>query len=410
MVLAKSQREFLIKLVTRHTDSFRSCYVSLSDKDRCQSLKILGDIACAAAGTLVTTSDLKQGTIVRRCDVCDQLIPAKNCPSTEVDLDISSEAIKTLTSLIGLPVFEQSRRPRILAMLSLRRFVKHFNDETFLNLETSILGQFCLKSLRSSLRELRIAAGRTLPSFLSNQTSASTILKNRRNVLELLRELSIQSPLHLIETCILAWGQIGRVSRDQELNLILLRLVEYLGHTNQIVSGVAFNEILMLAEALGMSVSQMFAPYWRNIAPTAIKDLQNRPQTTQLMADLLSMSVAQLLIKSQSYTVPWLILTKKHDVILRISQARQDEAPWMTCMDNLAPTLALLLIQNVPDIESLVMDLMRLASSYFNNLHLTDLLKIGPIDTALELLKNAGEEDVSKRPRVSHTFLPIDYS
>jgi hypothetical protein len=34
-----------------------------------------------------------------------------------------------------------------------------------------------------------------------------------------------------------------RVSADRELNLVLLRLVEYLGHTNQIVSGAAFNEV-----------------------------------------------------------------------------------------------------------------------------------------------------------------------
>jgi hypothetical protein len=36
---------------------------------------------------------------------------------------------------------------------------------------------------------------------------------------------------------------LHRVSEDRELNLVLLRLVEYLGHTNQIASGAAFNEV-----------------------------------------------------------------------------------------------------------------------------------------------------------------------
>lgn len=36
---------------------------------------------------------------------------------------------------------------------------------------------------------------------------------------------------------------ISRVSVDDELNLVLLRLVQYLGHVNPIVSGVAFNEV-----------------------------------------------------------------------------------------------------------------------------------------------------------------------
>lgn len=34
-----------------------------------------------------------------------------------------------------------------------------------------------------------------------------------------------------------------RVVQGQELNAVLLKLLDYLGHTNPIVSGVAFNEV-----------------------------------------------------------------------------------------------------------------------------------------------------------------------
>lgn len=34
-----------------------------------------------------------------------------------------------------------------------------------------------------------------------------------------------------------------RVVQDQELNVVLLKLLDYLGHTNPVVSGVAFNEV-----------------------------------------------------------------------------------------------------------------------------------------------------------------------
>lgn len=44
-------------------------------------------------------------------------------------------------------------------MLSLRRVIAHTDDPDLYNLETSELGQWCLKSLQSSVRELRIAAG-----------------------------------------------------------------------------------------------------------------------------------------------------------------------------------------------------------------------------------------------------------
>ncbi len=40
-----------------------------------------------------------------------------------------------------------------------RRLVLHSVDAEFLDLETSTAGQWCLQSLKSSVRELRVAAG-----------------------------------------------------------------------------------------------------------------------------------------------------------------------------------------------------------------------------------------------------------
>ena len=36
---------------------------------------------------------------------------------------------------------------------------------------------------------------------------------------------------------------ISSVTGETELNIILLRLVEYLGHTNPLVCGIAYNEV-----------------------------------------------------------------------------------------------------------------------------------------------------------------------
>lgn len=44
-------------------------------------------------------------------------------------------------------------------MISLKRLIVHTDDPEVFDLETSLLGQWCLKSLQSSMRELRIAAG-----------------------------------------------------------------------------------------------------------------------------------------------------------------------------------------------------------------------------------------------------------
>lgn len=322
---------------------------------------------------------------------------------------IPSDAVKILENILATTAFQESGKPRVQAMMTLRSFIEHFRLDYLIDLEKSAAGQWCLKSLQSSLRELRIAAGRTLPLFLFGTADSQIATNNRSNALDILRQISKNSAPQLTETCILAWGQVGRAANDHELNLVLLRLVEYLGDSNQFVSSLAFNEILLLAEARKTRVALLFSPFWRSIAPVVVKDLQSRPQSAQLMADALSMSVADLLITTQAHTLPWLVLTKRRDAIIKIAEARGDEDPknpWRLCFENtnMAPIMACLLVQNVPDLEAFCMTLMKNVSPHFKDLDLLDLLRIEPIGIALELLKSAGEVDSSKKSRVCITF------
>src|ERR1700712_5960825 len=99
-----------------------------------------------------------------------------------------------------------------------------------------------------------------------------------------------------------------------------------------------------------MSVERLLSPFWDNIAIEAVKDLIVKPQTSQMMADLLAMSVTEFLVLTQTYTLPWLVYGSKTDVIRRISEARKDSEEWIVCMteSNLIPILALLLVQDKP--------------------------------------------------------------
>ena len=112
----------------------------------------------------------------------------------------------------------------------------------------------------------------------------------------------------------------------------------------------------------------MFRPFWRSIGPTVVKDLQNRPQTAQLISDLLRISVPELLISIQSDVLPWLVLTKRQDVIVRIAQARGETDPGNSCLvgPNRGPIMAMLLVQNVPDLENFVTTLYRHISPLFD--------------------------------------------
>ncbi|OBT63761.1 hypothetical protein VE03_06954 [Pseudogymnoascus sp. 23342-1-I1] len=413
------------------------CFSHLEDANRCKALKLLGMIPCASADTLRVLRDKNGEFGEPECTICgsrsktEAIIDASSSRAAPTPVSASvpvnamkastithlgaqsadmakmeTQAVAVLSALLKVADFELSRKPRILAMMVVRKFALHFEGAQFMDLESSALGQWCLTSLRSSVRELRIVAGRTVPAFLrdGNSVDVEVTRRNRVNAINILRQFSGETAPHLAETWVLTWGQIARVSKDRELNLTLLRLVEYLGHTNQIVSGLAFTEILSTAEAHGIPVGQMFSPFWRTIAHTAVSDLQNRPQTVQLMAELLSISVPEFLVETQAYTLPWLVLAKKTDIITKISQAREDDDPSKAIISNMVAIMPLLLVQAVPDIEAFIMGLLRGVSLAFDKIDLVQCLGIGAIEIAVELLKNAGDEDDSKKSRVRHAL------
>ncbi|TVY28597.1 Protein kinase [Lachnellula hyalina] len=382
-----------------------SCFAALNETERCESIQQLANIPCAAHGSLMETK-FRDGILRPKCFLCEGLKPPDSFHLDEERCQkISIEAIATFSNLIKSTAFLDSRRPRVLAMIALRRFTVHFTSPSFVDFEQSILGQWCLQSLKSSIRELRVAAGRTLPGFLCGPASAHELTrKNRINVLDLLRSFSETEDIHFQESCILAWGQVGRISNDDELNLVLLGLVKYLGHSNPIISGAAFNEILKLAKASDVPVDRMFSPFWGTVAIEAVKDLLIRPQTTQLMADLLGISVSEFLVLTQSHTLPWLVLFGKPEVIKKIAEARKDGEVWLACMANLVAILPLLLIQNVPDTETFVMRLFKAISPKFNEADFTELLRHEPASQAIHLLKLAGDADDSKKSRIHYAL------
>ena len=103
------------------------------------------------------------GKIVEsKCFVCDgvQLNESVGIPFEEASSsEIAKESMRVFISLLKSKAFAESRRPRVLGMFTLKRFAAHFQDPELLDLEASPLAQWCLTSLKSSIRELRLAAG-----------------------------------------------------------------------------------------------------------------------------------------------------------------------------------------------------------------------------------------------------------
>lgn len=334
------------------------------------------------------------------CPMCDTDLPkVRDAWLSETD---SNGLLKVLAALGKLPHIQKSGRPRVVAMLAFRRVLNHCSDMTHMDVSTSTLGQYCLHALRSSSRDVRIAAGRLLPAFFRQDIDEEILGGNRVAVLDYLRSLSERCELSLQETCILAWGQIARESTGDETNIVLLRLVDYLGHTNPLICGLAYDELQRICNHSSLIALRLFAPYWRTVAPTVVRDLQRRPQIAQYLSDLLSLNVSELLRMTQMYTLPYFVLTKQLDLLQRIASAcDQSIKDLCRVQSNMSAILAYIMIRSGDEAEITIMTALRAISSDFVNVNCSELVKSEPVLTATELLKAAGDGDDGARTNVS---------
>lgn len=383
--------------------SVRHRFSDMGDVHRCMVIDLLARLACAADGTLILAGN---GQAQLRCSFCSQQEVKTLQPDCR-EIGVKSLAGTIFKNLIRLPSFSELRRPRVIAMIALRRLITHSKDPRILHVEKSELSQFCLPSLQSSLRELRIAASRSLALFLrpgvGREVGSDILNQNTTIVFNVLKSLSDKNVTHLNETCLMAWGQVGRVVADDELNLVLVKMLDFLGHRNTIVSAFAFNEILNLANFRRVTPRRLLEPFWGSIAFTAVKDMITRPQTTRMIADLLKTSVTELLLLTQTHALPWLVLHKKRDVIQKIAEARGETEIWRPCLDdaNASKIMALLLVQEVPDVEEFAMSLLRHVSEHFSESNFGEILSTQAVLIVLELLKIGGEADEARRALVS---------
>jgi serine/threonine-protein kinase ATR len=135
----------------------------MNEDKRCELLSGIQMIACTATRSVQISNGVKGRTDVTLCKICDRNVPVQ--PSEEVRYynngeyaQFCKELLLIVTKLIQHPDMHHSMRPRILLTTLIRRLCNHISDPAILDLFQSSVGQWCLRSLTSSVRELRIAA------------------------------------------------------------------------------------------------------------------------------------------------------------------------------------------------------------------------------------------------------------
>ena len=144
---------------TSNTYVNRTYYSNLSDDDQCSVYAVFGQMACAGARGL--SSPLAGNDKMHslwQCSVCD--VPQARRLSKETwEGSDSEELFLVAAKLVKMQHLQRATGPRVAAMAAIKRLLSHTKDVTYLDLNTSAFGQWCLRALRSSMRELRIAAG-----------------------------------------------------------------------------------------------------------------------------------------------------------------------------------------------------------------------------------------------------------
>ena len=118
---------------------------------------MLGQMACIKAQTYNHYSSERSGQ--RNYDQCRYCDGERSLEVTDIPKMDCRNLFITITNLLTLPAMQKTVRPRVTAMRSLKRILSHTDNNDHLNVKASTAGQWCLQSLKSSLRDLRIAAG-----------------------------------------------------------------------------------------------------------------------------------------------------------------------------------------------------------------------------------------------------------
>ena len=160
-----------------------------------------------------------------------------------------------------------------------------------------------------------------------------------------------------------------------------------------------------------METTQLLSPYWKVIGFSVIKDIVNKPQKAQQLADLTEQSVRQLLVLTQTDTLPHLVLSRRRDIIEKIAQARKASIAEVLTQPraNLAKILALLLSQPVADVEKNAMDILGTiepAMREGSNNRLEAWVALDITGIAIEILMLAADQEGSRKKTVRATLMP----
>ena len=143
----------------------------------------------------------------------------------------------------------------------------------------------------------------------------------------------------------------------------------------------------------------MFSPFWPSISVGVVKQLQSKPQIAQMLSEITGMELSDFLKTTQGYTLPYLILWKRPELVERVAQACKTDVVSLA-LSNMAHILALLLTQEADNVEAFTLHLLAHSTVEFKDISLGEIARPDAMSLATELLKAAVDADEGRKTRV----------
>jgi UME (NUC010) domain len=383
-------------------------WTSLTDPQRVKVVQGIGVLCCAAVGKLKSHTKDISSLPTYKCSICDG---AEKCTPSKEQLRIDFGAL-----VLNILRKKAARVVNIAAIRTFGRLVMHDSTLNVISLSKSPLADTVLNLLNSEYRDQRIAVAQTLPLLLKDRDSESltdVLEENRRLLFRHLHKIQSSSSREkpLLETTVMAYSEIGKVAAQRELNLVLLSLVDFLGHNNSFIAALAYRETLAVATEHGQSTWQMFSPFWPDISIKVIEQMKSRPQILQRLAEILEIRDSVFLVRTQNFTVPFLVSGRHRDVLEQMS-LKMAVRMWEMLKTNMPFILARLFTQDKRPTETGIEFLVSLMAANKTGagkpiIDKRSLIFSSRTPLTIELLKMLASESDAKREMVFYALQTV---
>lgn len=256
-------------------------------------------------------------------------------------------------------------------LLTLFKILTHFKPPMgTLEADKSFL--FVMECIRSSKnREVRLLAARTLPLYLL-QPKGDDLDANFRLIFLHLSQIRLDSDggkVYLAESTMKALSEMAVISEGEWLCVLVIKLVDLFGESNDQHVNLAYTSLLYIATAKSLTPYKLLFPFLPSIAERIVK----KPRMLQKITELLGISKKFFLNRTREYTTPRFLQYYKHDFIQEIAEA-SNMTKWKLIVKSLPRIIATYLCKdNVID-EGHIIQVLGAVSPEYRSLTMADLL------------------------------------